>query len=543
MKFKLVCLLIFMSVLNYAQVTADFSMSDNEGCVPMNIVFTNTSSGNSLSYSWNFGNGNISDIENPEANYGNVGSFTVTLTVTDGTDSDEISKIVNVYDKPNASFTPTTFNGCVGDTINFESTSTGAEISQWVWDFKDGSYPPNVNAINQIYSFPGVYDISLEVFDVNGCSDFVEVFDVFNIASAPSFSYTASETYACEFPLDVSFAAVINDAETSTYTYLWDLGDGTNSTSPTPSITYSSYDFFDVSLELTNANGCKSTSSSPNVMISEIASGFYTESGGVTIESGDTVCPNQTVLFADTSIGSGNIQWKSNGVNFGSGFYASKAYSTPGNKSITHSITSVNGACIDSTVFSFYVDEIVANFGPDLDTLCSPYNVIQFTDSSINASTWIYVWGDGDSSFVQNPTHSFEVPYPVDAYDDIDFEYTLIASNSRGCTDAKSYEINFNMPFAEFVSDLEVGPPPLDVQFTNLSSPSGELVSFSWLHNGVEFSTSENPDFTFYQVGTHDIQLVVVNETGCLDTSIVRNIYVGGPVDADDFEVECEGGS
>ena len=61
----------------------NFTFSDNEICLDETVVFVDSSKGFSLDYNWDFGDGNTSVLKSPQHNYQNVGSFPVSLTITD----------------------------------------------------------------------------------------------------------------------------------------------------------------------------------------------------------------------------------------------------------------------------------------------------------------------------------------------------------------------------------------------------------------------------------------------------------------------------
>jgi len=71
---------------------ASFSSNVTSGNAPLNILFTDTSTGMPVKWNWNFGDGTVnSTIQNPAHTYEAAGIYTVTLTVTDAnnnTDSD-----------------------------------------------------------------------------------------------------------------------------------------------------------------------------------------------------------------------------------------------------------------------------------------------------------------------------------------------------------------------------------------------------------------------------------------------------------------------
>ena len=64
-------------------VDAIFSANPNTGIAPLEVNFTNQSTG-STSYTWTFGDGNTSTLTNPTNTYVSFGDFVVTLIATDG---------------------------------------------------------------------------------------------------------------------------------------------------------------------------------------------------------------------------------------------------------------------------------------------------------------------------------------------------------------------------------------------------------------------------------------------------------------------------
>ena len=77
------------------QIIADFIADPLVGMAPLAVSFTNTSSGTITSWEWDFDNdGSIdSTEENPSFTYNEIGVYTVSLTVSDGTNTDTETKI------------------------------------------------------------------------------------------------------------------------------------------------------------------------------------------------------------------------------------------------------------------------------------------------------------------------------------------------------------------------------------------------------------------------------------------------------------------
>ena len=114
---------LLMTKAAAGQVSASFTFTPNNECSPMEVSFSNTSSGSGLTYFWDFGDGNTSDQEHPThtfvANPGNgTQPFTVQLTVTSGDESDNHTEIVTVLQPPGTQLYDTgwpEFAKCTGE--------------------------------------------------------------------------------------------------------------------------------------------------------------------------------------------------------------------------------------------------------------------------------------------------------------------------------------------------------------------------------------------------------------------------------------------
>ena len=73
-------------------LTADFTATPTRGRPPLTVQFTNTSAGDYTSSQWEFGDGATSPEKNPAHTYTQAGTYTVKLTVSDGTDSNTVTR-------------------------------------------------------------------------------------------------------------------------------------------------------------------------------------------------------------------------------------------------------------------------------------------------------------------------------------------------------------------------------------------------------------------------------------------------------------------
>src|SRR5579863_9404979 len=103
------------------QLTARFTADQTGGCGPLVVHFSNQTSGASAaaSYQWDLGNGNSAVVADPVATYTKPGSYTVVLTVQDGTQSSTFSQVITVYQPPTASFTIPVSKVCSPSAVTF----------------------------------------------------------------------------------------------------------------------------------------------------------------------------------------------------------------------------------------------------------------------------------------------------------------------------------------------------------------------------------------------------------------------------------------
>lgn len=138
---------------------ADYSYTATQ----LQADFTDASTlGNNPSWSWDFGDGNNSMMQNPSHTYASPGTYYSCLIVTDdcGTDSICDSVVVNNCTNPMADFTYSS-NGL---DVTFTDASTAGNNVSYMWDFGDGD-TSSVQSPNHTYTLPGAYNACLTVTD------------------------------------------------------------------------------------------------------------------------------------------------------------------------------------------------------------------------------------------------------------------------------------------------------------------------------------------------------------------------------------------
>jgi PKD repeat protein len=112
-------------------LAAEFSASDSTFCQGSTVTFTDLSSGTPTSWAWDFGDGTNSVLPDPTHTYTTVGTYDVSLTVTNSTGSESETKTgfitVNALPTINAGADQAV---CNGDTV----TLNGTGATTYIWD-------------------------------------------------------------------------------------------------------------------------------------------------------------------------------------------------------------------------------------------------------------------------------------------------------------------------------------------------------------------------------------------------------------------------
>ncbi|HEY6214520.1 MAG TPA: PKD domain-containing protein [Vicinamibacterales bacterium] len=146
-------------------LAAAFSWSPSNPTTNDDVTFLDQSAGGVSSWYWTLGDGSISQQQNPTKRYGTPGTYSVTLSITRGTESAVLTKNVIVaaaaptIPAVAAAFDASTTSPTVGQNVTFTDRSTGSPIS-WIWSFGDGTTSTAQNPVHS-YDAPGTYNVSL----------------------------------------------------------------------------------------------------------------------------------------------------------------------------------------------------------------------------------------------------------------------------------------------------------------------------------------------------------------------------------------------
>ncbi len=510
----------------YGPPQASFTVNKINACVGQSITITNTTIPNSCasstftSYFWDFGDGtnygptivnwNVNPQQTINHTYSDTGHYVITLTATNnstnGCGSTSFNTTVNIG-ATYAEFVADTV--CYGDPTHFTDLSwtNFGTITSWNWNFGDG-YTSTAQNPSHSFNNAGDYNVCLTATSNYGCSN--TICHQVHVDTLPYVNF--SNTTACLH--DTTFFTNLSHGYSSTIvSNQWNFGDGTTSTDINPSHVYTSAGSFNVTLTVTDANGCTKSIVHP-VTVKPLPVANFTA---------DDVCLENLSNFSSTATtSSGSIvsyQWDfGDGSPMGSGHNVTHLYADTGTYYVTHIVTT-NSGCMDTIILPVRVNaNPVADF--IADTACAGTATI-FTDLSIpingSINYWNWNFGDGTTSNVQNPTHIYASGG--------DYNVQLIIQNLNGCTDT----INRNI--------IVKPTPTTNFSFNNAcfgtsnnfydasSHNSTSIVNWQWDFGDSSLSNIQNPSHTYSNYGIYNVSLIVENDMGCFDT-MYQNVEV-----------------
>jgi gliding motility-associated-like protein len=251
----------YPSYININPIKVDFDISDIDGCIPMDVSFTNTSvpQASGFSYYWDFGNGKTSQTRNGSTTYTKAGSYKVSLTVSKNgkcAQTQTYDNVVKVKESPVPKIGVNDSITClVPFNLKVEDLGTGG--LRWSWllndvpmlNQKSGTIPINAE---------GSYVLKLVSKNFEGCeSDTLQ-----KLIQIRPIDVTATPDTAGCVPLPVNFINTTALDPNDVASQVWTFGDGqsktiTGGTPTTASHTYTKDGIYSVTLEVTTKEGCK----------------------------------------------------------------------------------------------------------------------------------------------------------------------------------------------------------------------------------------------------------------------------------------------
>ncbi|MCW3123994.1 MAG: hypothetical protein JWQ38_3486 [Flavipsychrobacter sp.] len=518
--------------ITISNLIASFT-SVSSTCLYSSVKFTNTTTGYT-SCSWDFGDGATSVVPSPTHAYTVAGPYSVRLIVDDGYCVDTVIHSIMVNAGPVVSITRNPPRPCP-PPVAITLANGGPSSATIKWIFGDGTPMGSGSSITHTYTNRGVDTIKMIATDPStGCTDTTIRIDTFYDARL---AIVDTPKKGCR-PLKVNFSASVLTTAPDTLSpphlypwpitsYTWDFGDGSPTvTIPAPGTppphTYTSVGIWTVRVTALTSNGCIITDS-------------------VKVMAGDA--PTVTGSAAPTHICWGKyikIPIKVTSGMADEYFWAFSApisstleetadslimyFPLPGTFTVTVSASYHGCMSVPYPIpVTMIVDSPMARMSKTF--ACYPRNTVNFFDNSLGDDTHLWIFGDGTTSPLANPVHS----YPTLGI----YTVQLATYNIRsGCRDTATEIIDLRPPIFDFVADRVavcrdeiIHVTPIIVRDTPRS--------YDWYLNGTHiFDTFHvNPRTyvftdTFFVTGLYTLSLVIKDHLGCDDTLTKTNYLI-----------------
>ncbi|MDC1162580.1 PKD domain-containing protein, partial [Tenacibaculum sp.] len=404
----------------------NFSVDSRSIARGESVTFTDESTNNPISWSWEFEGGTpLTSVEqNPRIIYKESGTYQVVLTVTNENGSSKVtrSSYITVTDVPVADFDVSLSLIGEKESVTFTDKSTNNPTS-WSWEFEGGS-PATSNNKNPLikYNNAGVYKVILTATNKGGSNSITKT-SYIKVEATPVANFTSS-SISVGVGESITFTDTSNNEPTS---WLWSFTGGSplGSIDKNPTVTYNKIGVYQVVLTVTNAGGSNTVTKKAYITVTDVPKANF--SANTT-----RIAKGNSVKFTDESTNEptswswefeGGLPVTSTDQN------PSIKYDKAGVYKVVLTATNLRGDdTVTKTKYITVIDTPNADFSVNATTIEKGESVI-FTDISSNEPNtweWTFVGGSPTTSTDQNPT----VVYNTEGIYEVILKVTNIAGTN-----------------------------------------------------------------------------------------------------------------
>ncbi len=521
-----VFVMLFIQAVNAQTPVADFSGSALSGCAPLRVSFKDLSTGDPKYWDWDLGNNQLSNVQNPVVTYSQPGTYTVTLVVRNQSGANAVTKTeyITVYPSPSVSLQADITTACLPASVQFTGTAstTVGTISEWLWDFGDGATSNQQNP-QHTYTETGYYNVALTATSSNGCSRRVSRGRYIRMVAGIAADFINTSPAECKPPFGVAFTN--ESSGPGQLAYAWDFGNGSTADSANPIVNYATDGDYTVQLITQSNYGCKDTVQK-TVTVTTYAAGF---------NSPDSSCLVEPVNFQNISApGAGSLLW-----DFGDGTQSAEAnpvktYAAAG--TYTVNLVSNYGHCSDTVSKAVKITpKAPVDFTATNNIGCGIPLEVHFQNNTPGAVSWLWEFGDGQTSTEQNPVHSYTIAASYDV------KLTVATANGCGNTITKPRFVRVIPTTVKITTDMDEGcVNVLTIHPATEIRTVDAIASYLWDFGDGNTSPLENPTHTYTSTGVFPMKVTVTTADGCVATA-PHTVKVGTPPSGADFTVDPTG--
>ena len=523
---------ITLNLQLYDKPTASFTLASNQFCKKQPILFNNTSN-STLSYQWLFGNGATSTQYKPIYTYTTAGTYTITLIVKNINPSgaictDTTRKTITINDLPNMAFTD---NAALQNCQPFFYNATTNQPANFItnWTFYD---PTSIDTIQfgnngtHIFYNPGNFIVRLVVITNKGCSDTTST--TVKVIETPKANFKMSDSTSCVPGKLVNFTNLYTYTAADAVNSQWFVNGNLIATTKnfsylfTTSLNITNAVVFNIKLVVTNSFGCKDSITKSFTVLPSAKPSF-------TITPLN-ICTPTSLQLTNTSLYANIYKWYLDGQLFSNQTTPNPIVLSQPNTLYTIKLVAdhTQGCGADSIVQQYSTAyQPQAIFSIPIKTSCTGILNIQCNNASFvtggNIVKSFWDFGDGDTSTIKNPTHTYTQPgrYTV----------TLYVQDNKGCYSPITSQTvtNFGKPKSNFtVSNACLYNPVIPV---NLSTPgfgSTNITSYLWNFGDGTLLIGQQPIHIYVNEGDYTIKLITTSDSSCVADTFSYTISIFG---------------
>ncbi len=473
---------------------------------------SNVTTPNTISnYEWDFGDFNISNLENPSHKFTNTGLYTVKLKIeTDKGCVDSLSFTIDVLPNPQADFIFQN-NNCEGEIISFTNTSTIniGSINSYEWDFDDQNQSGGLNPQHQ-YNTPGTYDIQLIVESDQACKD--SITQSVTIHPKPIANFLISG-YCQADTIDFADQSMVSTGTVDTWQ--WNFGDGASSNVKDTSHFYSLSDSYLIQLVVETDQGCRDTLDSLYTVFPSPIPDF---------QFNDQCEDENIIIINNSTIASGTMSYSwtfQNSINSTLSNPPAFSYPDSGQYSALLELTSDQGCTSSQTKLITIHPLPIAYINENPITGCDPFEVklTNFQDQNITSCVWDF--GNGVTiegcGLIRSTFNKGSYDVKLTVYSSFDCESSISKNDFIKVVETPVAAFNYSPNVISVKNNI--------IYFNNESIGASDFI---WdFGSDLGTSNEENPELILPKIATgYTINLTAISADGLCEDVTNRVIKV-----------------
>ena len=499
-----------VKIREYMVQDVDFAAFPLSGAVPFTVQFNDQSLGTPLQRSWDFGDGESANGNNPVHIYREPGLYTVRLTLTDGSQN---------YVKVKANYILATPSGTVTYDVYPRKISIDGDLSDWqevshlsTTDNPDNSYPQSDLTATASMAWNG-RDTWYMAFDVQ--DNFIaHNTEYTSFADDPQNGSYGISRYWWNDCIEAIFAKDAGGDYFDAFKIVFAPDELDRTLYQSNHVAGHTWLTWGELNPLTAPDGDRSPKVPPVCSTAVVQQGNHWY-GEAALSIHNPPPPDSLYRFI----------FSFNDVDDNEGATSRHHINTiGGDVDVWDALAQLFGSM---PILNFIPDQLHAGFTADTTQGYRPLTV-QFTpECSGLIDTWLWDFGDGETSAETEPEHTYESTGI--------FTVSLVVSGPAGADTlvwTDYITVLENHPVADFTADPVSGNVPLEVSFTDMSV--GVIDSWAWDFGDGTSSDVQNPVHTFTTADSFTITLQVTGPGGSRSKTREHYIHVDFPLDVDD---------